>query len=98
MKSKIIKCAMISMIFLLAVFTTKEVKAEEYTGQAIWISEYVDGVYVRMNRPDGSIRYIQSVFLRRSEDNQFVYCLQPFADIDNSLPYYNSRFAISRIN
>ena len=89
MKLKIIKYALISMLFFMAIFTTKEVKAEEYTGQAIWISEYVDGVYVRMNRPDGSMRYIQSVFLRRSEDNQFVYCLQPFADIDNSLPYYN---------
>lgn len=89
MKSKIIKYALISMLFFMAIFTTKEVKAEEYTGQAIWISEYVDSVYVRMNRPDGSMRYLQSVFLRRSEDNQFVYCLEPFADIDNNLPYYN---------
>ena len=27
-------------------------------------------------------------FIRRSEDNKFVYCVQPYTDIDNNLPYY----------
>ena len=65
------------------------VNAEEYTGQAIWPSEFISNVYIKKVKPDGSGKYQQGRFMRRSEDNAFVYCLQPFADIDNNLPYYN---------
>ena len=89
MKSKIFKCAMMSMLFLLPIFGITEVHAEKYTGQAIWPSEYISNVYVKKIRPDGSGKYQQARFIRRSEDNKFVYCLQPFTDIDNNLPYYD---------
>lgn len=65
------------------------VKAETYTGQAIWPSEFVPNVYIKKIKADGSGKYQQAKFIRRSEDNAFVYCLQPFVDIDNNLPYYN---------
>ncbi|MGN1312192.1 MAG: hypothetical protein ACI4U4_04180 [Bacilli bacterium] len=26
--------------------------------------------------------------MRRSKDNKFVYCLQPYVGIDNNLPWY----------
>ena len=89
MKSKIGKCAMMGMLFLLSIFSMQTVHAEKYTGQAIWPSEYISNMYVKKVRPDGSGKYQQARFIRRSEDNQFVYCLQPYTDIDNNLPYYD---------
>ena len=89
MRKKILKCAMMSMLFLLSIFSITEVHAEKYTGQAIWPSEYISNMYVKKIKPDGSGKYQQARFIRRSEDNAFVYCLQPYTDIDNNLPYYD---------
>ena len=87
--NKIIKCALFGMLFLLPFLVVKEVHAETYTGQAIWPSEHISNVYIKKVRPDGYIKYQQARFIRRSEDNKFVYCLQPYEDIDNTLPYYD---------
>ena len=89
MKSKLFKCAMMSMLFLLSIFGITEVHAEKYTGQAIWPSEHISNIYIRKERPDGYKKWQQARFIRRSEDNKFVYCLQPYTDIDNNLPYYD---------
>ena len=89
MKSKLFKCAMMSMLFILSIFGITEVHAEKYTGQAIWPSEYISNIYIKKVKPDGYTKYQQARFIRRSEDNAFVYCLQPYADIDNNLPYYD---------
>jgi len=89
MLKKICKYTFAGVLFLMAFITTQVVHAEEYTGQAIWPSEYAGQVYIKKVRPDGSSKYQRSRFIRRSEDNQFVYCLQPYADIDNNLPYYS---------
>lgn len=69
----------------------QEVHAEKYTGQAIWPSEYVDNIYIKKIKPDGTGKYQQGRFIRRSEDNKFVYCLQPFADINNNYVYNVTR-------
>ena len=89
MKKKIIKYALMSVLFLLSVIGIQEVKAEKYTGQAIWPSEHISGIFIKKVKPDGYIKYQQGRFIRRSEDNKFVYCLQPYMDIDNNLPYYD---------
>ena len=70
---------------------TNEVKAENYTGQAIWPSEYISNIYIKKDRSDGYSKYQQARFIRRSEDNKFVYCLQPFVDIDNNYVYKVAR-------
>ena len=87
--NKIFKCALFGMLFLLSIVGIKEVHAETYTGQAIWPSEYISNIYLKKVKPDGYTKYQQARFIRRSEDNQFVYCLQPYTDIDNNLPYYD---------
>ena len=89
MKSKIGKYAMISILFLLTIFGIQTVHAEQYTGQAIWPSEHISNIYIKKDRNDGYSKWQQARFIRRSEDNKFVYCLQPYADIDNNLPYYD---------
>ena len=89
MKKKLLKCAFMSILFLLSIFTVQTVHAEKYTGQAIWPSEYISNIYIKKVKPDGYTKYQQARFIRRSEDNKFVYCLQPYTDIDNNLPYYD---------
>ena len=89
MKSRIGKYAMMGILFLLTIFGVQTVRAEQYTGQAIWPSEYISNIYIKKDRNDGYSKYQQARFIRRSEDNKFVYCLQPYADIDNNLPYYD---------
>lgn len=89
MKSKLFKYAMMSMLFILSIFGITEVHAEQYTGQAIWPSEYISNIYIKKDRNDGYSKWQQARFIRRSEDNKFVYCLQPYTDIDNNLPYYD---------
>ena len=89
MKKKLFKYAMYSILFLLTIFGVTEVHAEKYTGQAIWPSEYISNIYIKKAKPDGYTKYQQARFIRRSEDNAFVYCLQPYTDIDNNLPYYD---------
>ena len=89
MKCKLIKYNVIGIFLLLAFIGIKEVKAETYTGQAIWPSEHISNIYIKKFRPDGYIKWQQARFIRRSEDNKFVYCLQPYVEIDNNLPYYN---------
>lgn len=89
MKSKILKCATMGILFLLTICTAQTVHAEKYTGQAIWPSEHISNIYLKKVKPNGYTAYKQAQFIRRSEDNQFVYCLQPYTDIDNNLPYYD---------
>ena len=89
MKSRIGKYAMMGILFLLTIFGVQTVHAEQYTGQAIWPSEHISNIYIKKDRNDGYSKWQQARFIRRSEDNQFVYCLQPYADIDNNLPYYD---------
>ncbi|MBQ7790403.1 MAG: Cys-Gln thioester bond-forming surface protein [Bacilli bacterium] len=88
MKKKIYRYAMVGILFFMAILGVKTVKAETYTGQAIWPSEFISNIYVKKVKPNGYAKYQQMQFIRRSEDNKFVYCLQPYTDIDNNLPYY----------
>ena len=89
MKRKILKYTLIGVFLFMSFLGIKEVHAEKYTGQAIWPSEHIPNIFIRKYRNDGYIKYQQARFMRRSEDNAFMYCLQPFVDIDNNLPYYN---------
>ena len=88
MKKKFYRYAMVGILFFMTILGIKTVKAETYTGQAIWPSEFISNIYVKKIKPDGYGKYQQMQFIRRSEDNKFVYCLQPYTDIDNNLPYY----------
>ena len=67
------------------------VKAEKYTGQAMWPSEFISDIYIKKEKPDGYIKWQQARFIRRSEDNKFVYCLQPYVEIDNTYVYNVAR-------
>ena len=81
------------LIFISAffIFGTIQVHAEKYTGEAIWPSEYISDVYLRKERPDGYKQWKQARFMRRSEDNKFVYCIQPYTDINNNHTYNIAR-------
>ena len=68
-----------------------EVNAETYDGQAILPGEYIPDVFIKKIKADGSGKYQQARFIKRSEDNAFVYCLQPFVDIDSNAVYNVAR-------
>ena len=82
-----------ALIFLSAffMFGNMKVYAEKYSGQAIWPSEYISNIYIKKVRNDGYIKWQQARFIRRSEDNKFVYCIQPYTDIDNNNVYNIAR-------
>lgn len=88
MKKKKTLYALIGILFFTIFFGITKVNAEEYTGEAIWPSEKIANVFIRKYRADGYIKYQQASFIRRSHDNAFVYCLQPYIEINNNLPYY----------
>ena len=71
--------------------SAQDVHAEKYTGNAMWPSEFISDVYIKKLKADGTGKYQQARFIRRSEDNAFVYCLQPFVDIDNNYVYNVAR-------
>ena len=91
MKKKILFILSVLLTGIMAICDMTVVNAEQYTGQAIWPSEYIKNIYIRKVRSDGYTRYQQAQFIRRSEDNAFVYCLQPFVIIDNNYVYNIAR-------
>ena len=82
-----------ALIFLSAffVFGKINVNAEKYSGQAIWPSEWISDIYIKKVMPNGYTKWQQGQFIRRSEDNKFVYCIQPYTDIDNNNVYNVAR-------
>lgn len=91
MRKKILFFISVLLTGILAMVDTATVKAEQYIGEAIWPSEYISNVYIKKVRSDGYVKYQQGQFIRRSEDNAFVYCLQPFVTIDNNYIYNIAR-------
>ena len=91
MRKKILFFISVLLTGILAMVDTTTVKAEQYIGEAIWPSEYISNVYIKKVRSDGYAKYQQGQFIRRIEDNAFVYCLQPFVTIDNNYIYNIAR-------
>ena len=91
MRKKLLFIISVLLTGIIAMSDITTVNAEQYIGEAIWPSEYISNVYIRKVRSDGYIRYQQAQFIRRSEDNAFVYCLQPFVIIDNNYIYNIAR-------
>lgn len=91
MKFKKYLFILIACVIAFSCFGTITVHAEKYTGQAIWPSEYISDIYIKKVKPDGSGKYQQARFIRRSEDNKFVYCIQPYVNIDNNNVYNIAR-------
>ncbi len=90
---KIKNIVLSTLIFISAffMFGIIKVNAEKYSGQAIWPSEFISNMYIKKVRNDGYIQWEQSQFIRRSEDNKFVYCIQPYVGIDNNYVYNVAR-------
>ncbi len=75
------------IIFIILMLICINVEAKEYTGNAIWLSEYVSDTYIKLIDSNGVVHNKQARFYRRSHDNQFVYCLQPYVNINNNYIY-----------
>lgn len=86
MDNKIILILTILICLGIVFFDFEKVKAETYSGDII-TGEYVPNMYIKKLKQDGNGKYQQGRVLRRSSDNVFVYCLQPFVDINNDYVY-----------
>ena len=59
--------------------------AKEYSGQ-IKKGSKIEGIYIKKEKGDKSRREYGQ-FLYRSTDKKYVYCLEPWAKINNDNPY-----------
>ena len=67
--------------------TTFNVYAEEAT---FYEAEYIDGIYMKKYNPYNKITYYQTArFFRKTNTNEFAYCIEPFAFF-NHLDTYTS--------
>ena len=79
------------MIFLMTILginilSTMNVSAQEYT---FYEGEYIDGIYMNKEK-GGTIYYQKARFFRRSSDNQFSYCIEPFSFFTDGSIYNES--------
>lgn len=79
--------AFISLFGIVATLNIPKVNAEKYYNNAIWPSEFISNIFIKKVKPNGYTKYQQARFLRRSEDNKYVYCLQPYVEINNNYVY-----------
>lgn len=61
------------------------VYASTYADQ-FYISEVIDGIYYAKEK-DGNIEYRRAKFKRRRDDNQIVYCIEPFVNMPEDANY-----------
>lgn len=83
-----LKRVIISMaIAIFAVlFFNINVKADRYNFE-IKTAEYAGKQYFKKESASGEKRYNRGQFIRRTEDNQFVYCLEPFITVKDGAIY-----------
>lgn len=83
------KYLMRAIVFLVALFFygNINVKADSYEGK-ILPSEYIKGVYIMKEKAGTTQKsYLTAQIIRRSTDNHFVYCVEPFMSVDSSKNY-----------
>lgn len=87
MKNKILSIPIFVMTLLTLLFTNvSKVSAETYSGE-IKLGKKIENTFVYKKSSTGKVKYEYGFFLRRSTDNQYVYCLQPFVDLNNDHKY-----------
>ena len=74
------------IVFLLAIFFPSKAEALLYEGK-IKRAEYINITFIHKERSDGYYQYYQAHFLRKSTDDNYVYCLEPFVDIKDNYTY-----------
>lgn len=87
MKNKLLSLLIFVIVFLTILFTnTSKVNATTYSGE-IKLGEKINNTFVYKKNAEGKVKYEYGFFLRRSTDNQYIYCLQPFIDLNNDHKY-----------
>ena len=91
MKKKLLFILSVLLTGVIAICNITIANAEKYVGEKLLPSEYISKIYIKKVKSDGFTRYQQAQIIRRSEDNAFIYCLQPFVIIDNNYVYNIAR-------
>lgn len=84
----------ILLLLFIVFFSIENVFANEYQDK-IYKDEKIPNMYIRKINADGQEYTKQGTFIRRASDNQFVYCLEPFVDLENNHLYngYKDNYA-----
>ncbi len=80
------KIAILTIAIISIIFNIKEVNASDEE-VSFYEGEWIPNIYITKALPSGYKRYQQGQILRRKSDNQFVYCLEPFAPFSKSAIY-----------
>ena len=80
------KIAILIIAVISIIFNIKEVNASNEE-VSFYEGEWISNIYITKSLPNGYKRYQQGQILRRKSDNQFVYCLEPFASFSKSAIY-----------
>ena len=84
----------IVLLLFMLIIGVENVLAIENT-DSIYKGENISDVFIRKIDKYGNEKAKQGTFIRRSSDNQFVYCLEPFIDLINNYVYkeYQDNYA-----
>ncbi len=83
MKKKLMRLCIFIFVLLASIIKAKALTYED----GFRTSQMIYSAYVKKERGDGYIQYKQMGILRKNSDGAFVYCLEPFTDIDNQYTY-----------
>ena len=75
------------ILLIMAILCSNVNYVNAYTGDDFIPGEYIPNVYIKKIRSNGTGQYRQGRFIRKKDDNSFVYCLQPFVDVISGEPY-----------
>lgn len=76
-------------IFFLITVLTLLFKVTNVKAVSFYEGEYIDNIYMnKYNRSNQTIYYQKARFFRRSDNNQFAYCIEPMTFFTNPNAYY----------
>lgn len=85
----------IILILAIAYFLSfNKVKAN--SSQSFHEGEWIPNIYLVKAMPNGYKKYQQGLILHRTSDNQFVYCLEPFASLNKNALYQEINYDYAR--
>ena len=87
MNMKKIKIILSILLIGIVSFFNANMKVNAYSNQETFSSRTLTGQYIKKLHSDGSGKYKSIGMLTRNSDGHFVYCVQPWMDLDEDSTY-----------
>jgi hypothetical protein len=89
------KIISIFILLFLFIINVKAVNAEGV--ETVRTGPYINGVFIKKIL-DNKTYYLQSQYIIRNQDGNFIYCLDPFSDLDTNVNYVTSNTNQAKIS